>query len=144
METPILHHKNQFALTLRLPLIISWANSVETGKRFGHAGHSFLFWGRSAGVFVSCEPIHVMPNVSQAAELFERLRAVETSINTHRAECDIRNQQRQRWEAEIDGAVDSLKLDRAKFVGIAIAVSTVASALGSGGVIALLKVLGQQ
>lgn len=84
-----------------------------------------------------------MPNSNQAAELFERLRAVETSIDTHRAECSIRNEQRHRWEAEIDADVNSLKLDRAKAFGIAIAASTLASALGTSGVIALFKVFGQ-
>lgn len=82
-----------------------------------------------------------MAPVNQAAELFERLRAVETSIGEHRAECNIRNQQRTRWEAQIDDDVGSLKLDRAKFIGIAVAVSTVASALGSGGILALFEVL---
>lgn len=80
-----------------------------------------------------------MPNATDSAEIFNRLRAVETSIDTHRAECSIRNEQRRRWEAEIDSDVDSLKLDRAKALGIAIAASTVASALGAGGVIALFK-----
>lgn len=84
-----------------------------------------------------------MPNDHQAAELFDRLRAVETSIDTHRAECAIRNEQRRRWEAEIDDDVTSLKLDRAKALGIAIAASTVASALGAGGMLSLFKLLGK-
>ena len=83
-----------------------------------------------------------MPNPAQVAELFERLRSVETSIGEHRAECNVRNEQRKRWESEIDGDVNSLKIDRAKFIGIAIAVSTIASALGSGGALAVIKAIG--
>lgn len=84
-----------------------------------------------------------MPNAQDSAELFGRLRAVESAIDTHRAECSIRNQQRERWEAEIDADVNSLKLDRAKALGIAIAASTVASALGTSGVIALFRAFGK-
>lgn len=77
-----------------------------------------------------------------SAEIYERLRAVETAITTHSAECSIRNKQRERWEAEIDADVNSLKLDRAKAFGIAIAASTLASMLGTSGVIALFKAFG--
>lgn len=80
-----------------------------------------------------------MPQHNQAAELFDRLRAVETAVERHTSECRIRNENRERWEALISDDVTSLKLDRAKFIGIAIAVSTLASALGSGGVLALFR-----
>jgi len=84
-----------------------------------------------------------MPNPNQASELFERLRAVETAVERHTAECRIRNENRDKWEVAVGADVTSLKLDRAKFIGIAIAVSTLASALGSGGVLALFKALGK-
>lgn len=83
-----------------------------------------------------------MPN-AESAEIYRRLSAVEQAINSHTAECVVRNDDIKEWRREAHADIQSLKLDRAKFIGIAIAVSTIASALGSGGVIALFKVLGK-
>ena len=83
-----------------------------------------------------------MPTQSDSAEIYRRLSAVEQAINAHTAECVVRNEDLKEWRKEAHSDIQSLKLDRAKFIGIAIAISTLASALGSSGVIALFKAFG--
>lgn len=84
-----------------------------------------------------------MSNLSDLAELYRKVNAVEQAINSHTAECTVRNEDLREWRKEAHADISSLKLDRAKFIGIAIAVSTVASALGSGGILAIFKLIGK-
>lgn len=79
----------------------------------------------------------------ETGEICRRLSAVEQAISSHTAECVVRNDDMREWRKATHDDVQALKLDRAKFVGIAIAVSTIASALGSGGMLALFRVLGK-
>lgn len=83
-----------------------------------------------------------MPN-SESAEIYRRLSAVEQAINAHTAECVVRNEDIKDWRKAAHADIESLKIDRAKAFGIMIAASTLASALGTSGVIALFKALGK-
>lgn len=80
---------------------------------------------------------------ADSAEIYRRLSAVENAINAHTAECVVRNEDMKEWRNAAHKDIESLKIDRAKALGIAIAVSTLASALGSGGVLALFRAFGQ-
>lgn len=68
---------------------------------------------------------------------------MEQAINAHTAECVVRNEDMKDWRKAAHTDIESLKIDRAKAFGIMIAASTIASALGTSGVIALFKVLGK-
>lgn len=68
---------------------------------------------------------------------------MEQAINSHTAECVVRNDDLREWRKTAHADIESLKIDRAKAFGIMIAASTIASALGTSGVIALFKVLGK-
>lgn len=80
---------------------------------------------------------------ADSAEIYRRLSAVENAINAHTAECVVRNEDMKEWRNAAHKDIESLKIDRDKALGIAIAVSTLASALGSGGVLALFRAFGQ-
>lgn len=85
-----------------------------------------------------------MPDSRDAGgEIYRRLNAVEQAISNHMAECSVRNEDLREWRKAAHADIDSLKIDRAKAFGIAIAASTLASALGTSGVIALFKAFGQ-
>lgn len=83
-----------------------------------------------------------MPTTHDSAEIYRRLSAVENAINAHTAECVVRNEDMKEWRKAAHADIDSLKVDRAKAFGIALAASTLASALGASGVIALFKAFG--
>lgn len=83
-----------------------------------------------------------MPN-SESAEIYRRLSAVEQAINAHTAECVVRNDDLKDWRRAAHADIESLKIDRAKAFGIMLAASTLASVLGTSGVIALFKVFGK-
>lgn len=84
-----------------------------------------------------------MPN-ADSAEIFRRLSAVEQSINSHVAECVVRNEDFKEWRREAHSDLKILKADKAKQAGVMLVLATLASMLGSGGVFALFKVLGGQ
>lgn len=86
---------------------------------------------------------------ADSAEIYRRLNAVEQATKVHEAECEVRNSILKDWmatrvEQEKATAIDlhEIKVDRAKMVGAFMAISTLASALGSAGVIALFKAFG--
>lgn len=90
-----------------------------------------------------------MPNESNSAELFARLRAVEQAISNHASECNIRNENLREWMAhstardkEHESDIQTLKMDRAKMAGAFLLLGTLSSAIGAGGVLALFKTLG--
>lgn len=68
---------------------------------------------------------------------------MEQAINAHTAECVVRNDDLKDWRRAAHADIESLKIDRAKAFGIMLAASTLASVLGTSGVIALFKVFGK-
>lgn len=90
------------------------------------------------------------PSQKDTAELFQRLRVVETAMARHEAECLVRNEREEesrRHTAEIFGQVinrlGSLEESRAKVLGYLFGVAAVGSGVGGGVVAAAIKLFGQ-